>query len=78
MRARYLGSVQQQYSITTTTIIASHKYWYEDRYLLKGLTTRGCGTNEGKTFRVSSTTIKPTQYEKSIHNEQEKSYTIKK
>jgi len=46
MKARYLGSV----------LVEEYKYSNKDRHLLKGLTTRGCEANEGKIFRIGSTT----------------------
>ena len=46
MKAGYLGSV----------LVEEYKYSNKDRNLLKGLTTRGCEANEGKIFRISSTT----------------------
>ena len=46
MKARYLGLVP----------VEEYKYLNKDRHLLKGLTTRGCEANEGKIFRIGSTT----------------------
>ena len=50
MKARYLGSVP----------VEEYKYSNKDRHLLKGLTTRGCEANEGKIFRIGSTTTSTT------------------
>ena len=77
MKARYLGTVKQQYITTTTTILTNHKDLNRGHYLLKGLTTRECEANEGKTFRIIWTTITPIKYSKSIYKEQEQLYTIK-
>ena len=46
MKARYLGLVP----------VEEYKYSNKDRHLLKGLTTQGCEANEGKIFRIGSTT----------------------
>ena len=63
MKTRYLGSVQQQYITTTTTILTNYKDLNKDHYLLKGLRTKECEANEGTKYRISSTTITLTQYE---------------
>ena len=46
MKARYLGSV----------LLEGYKNLNKYRHLLKGLTTRGCEANEGKIFKIGSTT----------------------
>jgi len=46
MKARYLGYV----------LLEGYKYLNWDHHLLKGLTTWGCETNEGKIITIGSPT----------------------